>query len=105
MPGNLITPEQVRHVAKLARLAIPESDIPRFSRQLAGILEYVAHLSEAATEGVEPMAHPLPLHNVLRDDTVTPALPIEDVLRNAPQTDDRFFRVPKVIGGDDDSAG
>jgi len=105
MPSDQITPGQVRHVAKLARLALPESDIPRFSQQLAGILEYVAHVSEAPTEGVEPMAHPLPLHNVLREDVVTEPLPIDDVLRNAPQTDGRFFRVPKVIGGDDDSAG
>lgn len=104
MRGESITPEQVRHVAKLARLAIPDADIPRLSRQLAGILEYVAHVREAPTEGIEPMAHPLPLQNVLREDVVTASLPIEDVLRNAPQTDDRFFRVPKVIG-DDDSAG
>lgn len=104
-PRQPIGPEQVRHVAKLARLALPESDIPRFSRQLASILEYVAHVSEAPTAGIEPMAHPLPLHNVFREDVVTEPLSIEDVLRNAPQTDGRFFRVPKVIGGDDDSAG
>ncbi|HMO27487.1 MAG TPA: Asp-tRNA(Asn)/Glu-tRNA(Gln) amidotransferase subunit GatC [Tepidisphaeraceae bacterium] len=100
-----ITPEQVRHVAKLARLAIPEADIPRLSQQLAGILDYVAHISEVNVEGVEPMAHALPLTNVLRDDEPRPGLAIEDVLRNAPDTDDRFFKVPKVLGGDEDSAG
>ena len=55
--------------------------------------------------GVEPMAHALPLANVLRDDVVEPPLPIEQVLQNAPDTDGRFFKVPKVIGGDEDSAG
>jgi aspartyl-tRNA(Asn)/glutamyl-tRNA(Gln) amidotransferase subunit C len=100
-----ITPEQVRHVAKLARLAIPESDIPRLSQQLAGILDYVAHIGEVNVDGVEPMAHALPLTNVLRADEPTPGLPIEDVLRNAPDIDERFFKVPKVLGGDEDSAG
>jgi aspartyl-tRNA(Asn)/glutamyl-tRNA(Gln) amidotransferase subunit C len=55
--------------------------------------------------GVEPMAHALPLHNVLREDVVTPSLPVEKVLMNAPETDGPFFKVPKVIGGDEDSAG
>ena len=55
--------------------------------------------------GVEPMAHALPLHNVLRDDVVEPSLPLEQVLRNAPEADGPFFKVPKVIGGDEDSAG
>ena len=51
------------------------------------------------------MAHALPLHNVLRDDVVGPSLPREKVLENAPDTDGPFFKVPKVIGGDEDSAG
>jgi aspartyl-tRNA(Asn)/glutamyl-tRNA(Gln) amidotransferase subunit C len=55
--------------------------------------------------GVEPMAHVLPLNNVLREDVVQPSLPLEQVLQNAPQTDGPFFMVPKVIGGDEDSAG
>jgi aspartyl-tRNA(Asn)/glutamyl-tRNA(Gln) amidotransferase subunit C len=55
--------------------------------------------------GVEPMTHALPLHNVLRDDVVEPSLPVEQVLTNAPESDGPFFKVPKVIGGDEDSAG
>ena len=65
----------------------------------------MAKLSEVDVAGVEPMAHALPLHNVLRDDVVEPSLPVEQVLRNAPETDGPFFKVPKVIGGDEDSAG
>lgn len=105
MPDKQITLEDVRHVAKLARLALSESQMQTLTPQLASILGYVAKVTEADTTGVEPMAHALPLHNVLRDDVVEPSLPLDKVLQNAPETDGPFFKVPKVIGGDDDSAG
>jgi aspartyl-tRNA(Asn)/glutamyl-tRNA(Gln) amidotransferase subunit C len=95
---------QVRHVAKLARLALPEERLHKLTGQLEGILEYVAQIGKADVTGIEPMAHALPLSNVLREDVVTPSLPLEKVLQNAPETDGPFFKVPKVIGGDEDSA-
>jgi aspartyl-tRNA(Asn)/glutamyl-tRNA(Gln) amidotransferase subunit C len=104
MSETLINLDQARHVAKLARLAIPEEQLPRFTEQLESILEYVAQLKEVDVSAVEPMAHAVRLTNVLREDVVQPALPTEVVLRNAPDTDGPFFKVPKVIG-DDDSAG
>ena len=100
-----ISPEQVRHVAKLARLALDEPQLDRFAGQLESILEYVAHIGEVDVADVEPMAHAVPLANVLRDDVVGPSLPLDQVLQNAPATDGPFFKVPKVIGGDEDSAG
>lgn len=100
-----ITLDQVRHVAKLARLSLGEPQLQKFTQQLEGILEYVAKIRTLKTEGVEPMAHALPLSNVLRDDVPQPGLPLDQVLRNAPDTDGPFFKVPKVIGGDEDSAG
>ena len=100
-----ITPEQVRHVAKLARLALDESELPKLTDELESILEYVAKVQSIDTKGVEPMAHALPLHNVLREDVAGETLPVEEVLKNAPETDGSFFKVPKVIGGDEDSAG
>ena len=103
--GPKISPEQARQVAKLSRLALSEERLTKFSTQLESILEYVAKINEVDLEGVEPMAHALPLHNVLRDDVVEPSLPLEKVLTNAPETDGPFFKVPKVIGGDEDSAG
>ena len=103
--GRKITIEQVRHVAKLSRLALDESHLQRFTEQLESILEYVAQIDKVDVSGIEPMAHALPLHNVLREDVVEPSLPLEKVLQNAPQTDGRFFKVPKIIGGDEDSAG
>ncbi len=100
-----ISTEDVQKVAKLARLALKNDEISRFAGQLQGILGYVAKLGQLDTKNVEPMAHALPLANVLREDVVEPGLPLEGVLRNAPETDGPFFKVPKVIGGDEDSAG
>src|SRR5881394_869562 len=100
-----ITPETVRQVAKLARLALDEQHIEKYAGQLEAILGYVKQIRTADVAGVEPMAHAVPLHNVLREDVVEPSLPLEQVLQNAPETDGRFFKVPKVIGGDEDSAG
>src|SRR5262245_4511681 len=105
MPDKKITIEDVRHVAKLARLDLSEAQLARFTTQLKSILEYVAKIAEVQVEGIEPMAHAIPLANVLRDDQVQPSLPLDKVLANAPQTDGPFFKVPKVIGGDEDSAG
>ena len=100
-----ITLDQVRHVAKLARLAMDDAHLRRMTDQLESILEYVAKIGQVDMTGVEPTAHALPLHNVLREDVVEPSLPVEKVLMNAPETDGPFFKVPKVIGGDEDSAG
>jgi aspartyl-tRNA(Asn)/glutamyl-tRNA(Gln) amidotransferase subunit C len=100
-----LTTDDVRHVAKLARLALDDEQLRRFTPQLESILEYVDKIRAVDVSGVEPMAHALPLANVLREDVVEPSLPIEEVLKNAPETDGRFFKVPKVIGGDEDSAG
>jgi aspartyl-tRNA(Asn)/glutamyl-tRNA(Gln) amidotransferase subunit C len=105
-PGHApITPDDVQKVAKLARLAIDEARLRRLAGQLEMILGYVDKLSTADVTGVEPMAHALPLHNVFREDVVEPSLPLEKVLQNAPETDGPFFKVPKVLGGDEDSAG
>jgi aspartyl-tRNA(Asn)/glutamyl-tRNA(Gln) amidotransferase subunit C len=106
MADQAIAPEQVRHVAKLARLALDETELERFAPQLESILEYIAQIGEVNVSGVEPMAHALPLCNVLREDIAGPALSVDQVLQNAPDTDGPFFKVPKVIGGgDEDSAG
>jgi aspartyl-tRNA(Asn)/glutamyl-tRNA(Gln) amidotransferase subunit C len=100
-----ISLDQVRHVAKLARLALREDQLVKIAPQLGAILQYIEQINKIDKSGVEPMAHALPLHNVLREDVVEPSLPLEKVLKNAPETDGRFFKVPKIIGGDEDSAG
>jgi len=104
MAEEKITLDQVKHVAKLARLALDDSKLEKFATQLESILEYVAKISQVDVGGVEPMAHALPVHNVFREDVVEPSLPVEAVLQNAPDSDGPFFKVPKVIG-EEDSAG
>ena len=99
-----ISLDQVRHVAKLARLALREDQLAKYAPQLGAILQYIEQINKIDKTGVEPMAHALPLHNVFREDVVEPSLPLEKVLENAPQTDGPFFKVPKIIGGDEDSA-
>jgi aspartyl-tRNA(Asn)/glutamyl-tRNA(Gln) amidotransferase subunit C len=86
-------------------LAIPEDRLPEFTSKLESILSYVDQLREVNVEGVEPTAHAIPMTNVLRADSPRPAMSLEDVLKNAPATDGPFFKVPKVIGADEDSAG
>jgi aspartyl-tRNA(Asn)/glutamyl-tRNA(Gln) amidotransferase subunit C len=86
-----ITLDQVRHVAKLARLALREDQLVKYAPQLGAILQYIEQINKIDKSGVEPMAHALPLHNVLREDVVEPSLPLEKVLKNAPETDGPFF--------------
>ncbi|HMB96831.1 MAG TPA: Asp-tRNA(Asn)/Glu-tRNA(Gln) amidotransferase subunit GatC [Tepidisphaeraceae bacterium] len=105
MPAPRITLDQVKHVAKLSRLALSDEQLQKFTTQLEPILQYIDKISQADITGVEPMAHALPLSNVLRDDSVGPALPLEKVLQNAPDTDGPFFKVPKILSNDEDSAG
>jgi aspartyl-tRNA(Asn)/glutamyl-tRNA(Gln) amidotransferase subunit C len=100
-----ITPETVRHVARLSRLALADEQIARYAGQLESIRHYVEKITQADVGGVEPMAHAVPLTNVLRNDVVEPSLPLEQVLQNAPESDGRFFKVPKIFGADEDSAG
>ena len=100
-----LDPQKLRHVSRLARVALSDDELARLAPQLDSILTYVAQIAQVDVSGVDATAHTLPLHNVLREDTPARALSIDEVLLNAPQTDGRFFKVPKVIGGSEDSAG
>jgi aspartyl-tRNA(Asn)/glutamyl-tRNA(Gln) amidotransferase subunit C len=98
---NALTAEQVRHVAKLARLRLSAEEVGHYAGQLSAILGYIAKLNELNVEGVEPMAHALDRANVFRDDVPPPeglGMDVEVALANAPQRDGRFFQVPKVLG-------
>ena len=96
--SDKITEQQVRHVAKLARLKITDEQVKTFTPQLNAILTYVAQLEQLDTSHVEPLAHCLPVSNVLRDDTIQPSLSNADALANAPAKDGEFFTIPKVLG-------
>jgi aspartyl-tRNA(Asn)/glutamyl-tRNA(Gln) amidotransferase subunit C len=105
MPDSKLSADDVSKVAKLARLSMEGADLNRLAGQLESILAYVNKINSVDLSKVEPLAHALPVHNVLREDLPGPAMPLEKVLQNAPETDGAFFAVPKVIGGDEDSAG
>jgi aspartyl-tRNA(Asn)/glutamyl-tRNA(Gln) amidotransferase subunit C len=91
-----ITKEDVLHVAKLARLEIPEEEIDRVRDQLGAILEAVGKVGELDLLDVEPTSHPLDLVNVWAADEPRPSLPREEALANAPDPADGAFRVPAV---------
>jgi aspartyl-tRNA(Asn)/glutamyl-tRNA(Gln) amidotransferase subunit C len=92
-----LTAAEVRWVAQLARLDLSESDLALLTRQLSAIMDYVNQLQQVNTDGVEPLAHPLPVHNVFRPDEPAPALPVEEALANAPERRDGFYVVPAVL--------
>lgn len=93
-----ITPEDVAHVARLARLALADDERQRMASQLGRILQYVEQLAELDLRGVEPLTHPLAdLVNVFREDEVEPGLPREEALANAPDREGPYFRVPAVL--------
>ncbi|MBD3272207.1 MAG: Asp-tRNA(Asn)/Glu-tRNA(Gln) amidotransferase subunit GatC [Elusimicrobia bacterium] len=92
-----ITKKDVQHIAKLARLSLTSQDQERFTQQLARIIEYIDQLQKLDTEHIEPLAQPLALTNVYRDDTVEPSGLEDAIIRNAPEHEDRFFKVKKVI--------
>jgi aspartyl-tRNA(Asn)/glutamyl-tRNA(Gln) amidotransferase subunit C len=93
-----ITREDVLHVAKLARLEIPEDQIERVQAELGAILDAVGKVSELDLEGVEPTSHPLDVVNVWGADEPRPSLPRSEALANAPDPADGAFRVPAVGG-------
>ena len=89
--------DQVRKVTRLARLELAEPDLVRMQAQLSAILDYIDQLNELDTEGVEPLAHPLPVQNVFRADEPVPSLPPAEALQNAPAKLGDYFAVPAVF--------
>ena len=92
----MISREEVLHVARLARLEIPEDEIETVQAQLSAIVEAVAKVGELDLAGVEPTSHPLDVVNVWGEDEPRPSLPREAALANAPDPAEGAFRVPAV---------
>ena len=92
-----LTIEEVKHIANLARLELTEDELSRYRVQLSAILEYFQQLENLDTENVSPTANIADLHTDLRTDQSQPSLVLDDLLRNAPENDDRLFRVPPVF--------
>ncbi|MZP30816.1 Asp-tRNA(Asn)/Glu-tRNA(Gln) amidotransferase subunit GatC [Heliobacterium undosum] len=92
-----LTKAEVEHVAMLARLELSEADVERYTTQLNAILDYAQRLQALDTKDVPPTAHVFPLHNVMRDDRIDPSMDREKIVANAPEEEDGFFRVPRIV--------
>ena len=92
-----ITIDEVKHVANLARLAITEEEADKFAKQLDAIITFAEQLNELDTDNIEPTSHVLDMKNIFREDEAKPGLPVEEVLKNAPDHEDGQIRVPAII--------
>jgi aspartyl-tRNA(Asn)/glutamyl-tRNA(Gln) amidotransferase subunit C len=94
--ARILTKKEVEHIAELAKIRLTEEEKELFRGQLDRILEYFKKIDELDLEGVEPTTHVLDLSNVFRDDVVRESLPPEEVLANAPEKEERYFKAPRV---------
>ena len=96
-----LSEEQVKHVARLARLRLETGDIAQVTRDLGRVLDYMTQLNAVDTENVEPTMHVIGLAMPLREDRVEPSLTAEAALKNAPDPRDNMFGVPRIMDGGD----
>lgn len=92
----MITIKDVEHVAKLAKLQLSEEEKEKFTKQLGDVLKYVEQMNEVDTTGVKPMAHAFDFVNVMREDEVVHEQTKDELMKNAPEEENGFFRVPKI---------
>ena len=95
--GGGISLDEVRHIAKLARLKLTEAEALLYRKDLNSILQYVETLQELNTDSVKPMSHVLPVTNVWRDDKPGKSDRNESILNNAPMKEGNYFKVPRII--------
>jgi aspartyl-tRNA(Asn)/glutamyl-tRNA(Gln) amidotransferase subunit C len=93
----LLTSEEVKHVAMLARLGLTDEEVESLRVQLSDVLDHIARLDKVNTSHIEPTAQILTQTNTSRPDEVVPSLQAEAVLLNAPRSEDGFIRVPAVL--------
>jgi len=92
-----IDAETIRRVARLARIAVKEHEIPHLQGEVNAVLAFVEQLNEVNIDGVEPMTSVTPMEMKKREDRVTDGDIVDDILANAPATENHFFVVPKVV--------
>ena len=93
-----MTPEAIRHLASLARIALSEDEITRLSGELGAIVSAVEAVQKVAGDDVPPTSHPIPLGNVFREDVVGDSLSTAEALAGAPDHDGSRFRVSAILG-------
>ncbi|KAF0090998.1 MAG: aspartyl-tRNA(Asn)/glutamyl-tRNA (Gln) amidotransferase subunit C [Fusobacteria bacterium] len=92
-----ITINDVKHVAILSRLGLNDEELQKYEEELNDVLNFMEKLNELDTQGVEPTSHVLDIHNVFRTDIIEKSLDLEDVLANAPDREDDYFKVPSIL--------
>lgn len=92
-----ISKDEVRHIARLARLELSEEEVEKFTIQLSQILDHAAIVTNVDTEGVNPLAHAVDRRNVYRDDVVEQGLDRDDALAGAPSRENGLFRIPPIV--------
>ncbi len=97
MSEQNISFKDVQHVAKLARIAVSDEDLKKYQSQLERILGHIAQLKNINTDGVPATAHPYEAGTVLREDVAKPFADLEALFKNAPEMEETFYRVKKVI--------
>ena len=94
-----ITKDEVIHVANLARLELDKASMETFANQIGRVINYIDLLNTVNTEGVKPTTHAILLTNAFREDEKKPHLDLKKTLSNAPEKEEEYFIVPKIIGG------
>lgn len=92
-----ISKAEVEHIALLSRLELSEEEARQYTEEMNSILDYAALLQKIDTREVVPTAHAIPLNNVFREDEVQPSMAQDKILENAPDAEDGFFIVPKIV--------
>lgn len=95
--ANIITDETIEYVGILAKLEISEEEKEQAKKDMTNMLDYIDRLNELDTEGVEPLSHVFPIHNVFREDIITNEDDRENILLNAPEQKNGSFQVPKTV--------
>ena len=93
-----ITNEEIEHVSSLARLNLSSKEVEQFTRQVGDILYYMETLNKVDTKNVTPTSHVIDLYNAFRDDNINKSISVDSAIKNAPESDDSCFIVPKIVG-------
>jgi aspartyl-tRNA(Asn)/glutamyl-tRNA(Gln) amidotransferase subunit C len=92
-----VSKDEVKYIARLAKLSFQEDELEAFTKQFNEILSYMDTLNEVNTDNVEPLSHPIDQRNIFREDQNHVSSDTVTALRNAPETDGQYFIVPKII--------
>lgn len=95
--ANIISDETIEYVGILAKLDLNDEEKEAAKKDMGSMLDYIDKLNELDTTGVEPMSHVFPVNNVFREDTVTNGDDRDNILKNAPESKDGSFVVPRTV--------